>query len=278
MLNGCLEIFEIKDRKNWDFGRPPFTHIFGMLFFIFGVYSSVFSQNMSDGFEFDFGWNFWHPCLIAWRLPLARMPYFGSCRLRRGRLGLSKWGQGEERRPRMGPHSKVPIYFLRSFHPHPLILFISCITSLLSFLNLSPRCWPAIGHFWLSFGSLDLFAQRGRCSIGLASLTKRTGRQRDGCPCQRTQPLEHKRILNSPTRKKTILHLHLLTRNWPKSEEMEILFIRKCTNEMTSSRDGMVFLRWIFNQTNHSCPAWRDFAACLKILFAALYTAVCDDT
>ena len=239
-----------------------------MLFFILGV----FSQNLSDDFVFDFGWNFWHPCLIAWRLPLARMPYFGSCRLRRGRLGLSKWGQGEERRPRMGPHSKVPIYFLGSFHPHLLIWFISCTTSCLSPLNLSPRCWPAIGHFWLSFGSLDLFAQRGRCFSGLASLTKRTGRQRDGCPCQRTQPLEHKRILNSPTRKKTILHLHLLTINWPKSEEMEI------TNEMTSSRDGMVFLRWIFNQTNNFWPGWQDFAACLKILFAALYTAVCDDT
>ena len=272
MLNGSLEIFEIKDRKNWDFGRPPFTHICGMLFFILGVFSSVFSQNLSD-FVFDFGWNFWHPCLIAWRLPLARMPYFGSCRLRRGRLGVSKWGQGEERRPRMGPHSKVPIYFLRSFHPHPLILFISCITSLLSFLNLSPRCWQAIGHFWLSFGSLDLFAQRGRCSSGLASLTKRTGRKRDGCPCQRTQPLEHKRILNSPSRKKTISHLHLPTINRPKSEEMEILFIRKSTNKMTFSRDGMVFLRWIFNQTNHFCPVSKS---CLPL--CTVYTALCDAT
>ena len=54
------------------------------------------------------------PPVLPPRALLARMPYFGSCRTRRGRLRFRRGRQREERRPRMGPCTKVP--FLGSFH------------------------------------------------------------------------------------------------------------------------------------------------------------------
>ena len=62
MLNSALQICEIKDRKNRDFGRPPFTHICGMLFFHFGcLFFCLFSKSVRF-------------CVWLWLKLLASLP------------------------------------------------------------------------------------------------------------------------------------------------------------------------------------------------------------
>ena len=105
----------------------------------------VFYDFFLDCFVSDF----LHPCLVSCRrrrLPLARMPYFGSCRQRNGRLQPVRRGrQGEERRPRMGQCTKVFFYyrlwiliFLNLCRPGAALL-------LGSFDSPSVMCWT----FWL---------------------------------------------------------------------------------------------------------------------------------